>query len=112
MSLGEENANREVKVLVCVIAYCQEKYIRQCLQSIVDQETGSGFEVIVTNGCSTDGSRGIVREFADRYPDMVKPLFHKDNIGALKNFVFVHEYARGEYIAYRYHALFSRCESC
>lgn len=31
------------KVSVCVVAYSQEKYIRQCLQSIVDQQ--SDFEV-------------------------------------------------------------------
>jgi glycosyltransferase involved in cell wall biosynthesis len=88
------------KVSVCVVTYNQEKYIRQCLQSIVDQETDFDFEVIVSDDCSTDGTRAIVQELADRYPGVVKPIFHEKNMGAYKNFVFVHEQAIGEYIAH------------
>jgi glycosyltransferase involved in cell wall biosynthesis len=88
------------KVSVCVVTYNQEKYIRQCLQSIVDQETDFDFEIIVGNDCSTDGTRAIVQEFANKYPDMVKPIFHEKNIGAYKNFLFVHTKTTGEYIAH------------
>lgn len=88
------------KVSVCVITYNQEKYIRQCLQSIVDQETNFDFEVIVGDDCSTDGTRVIVQEFAEKYPEVVKPIFHDTNIGGTKNIVFVHGQAIGEYIAH------------
>lgn len=88
------------KVSVCVITYNQEKYIRQCLQSIVDQKTDFDFEVIVGEDCSTDGTRAIVQEFAERYPDIVKPLYQKKNIGGgVHNFLTVHQAARGEYVA-------------
>ena len=88
------------KVSVCVVTYNQEKYIRQCLQSIVDQKTDFDFEVIVGDDCSTDGTRAIVQEFANKYPDMVKPIFHEKNIGGGKNYFCVHKSARGEYIAH------------
>ena len=88
------------KVSVCIVTYNQEIYIRQCLLSIVDQETDFDFEVIVSDDCSTDGTREIVQEFAGRYPGAVKPIFNKKNIGAYKNFVFVHQQATGEYIAH------------
>lgn len=91
---------KTLKVSVCVVTYNQKKYIRQCLQSIVDQETDFDFEVIVGDDCSTDGTRAIVQEFAEQYPGMVKPIFHEKNIGAYKNFPFVHQQAIGEYIAH------------
>jgi glycosyltransferase involved in cell wall biosynthesis len=96
--------NKEVgfpKVSVCVITYNQENYIRQCLQSIVDQKTNFDFEVIVGDDYSTDGTRSIVKEFADRYPGIVKPIYQKENIGGgSHNFLSVHGAAIGEYIAH------------
>jgi len=94
------NSNDEVKVSVCVVTYNQESYIRQCLQSIVDQVAVFKFDVIVSDDCSTDGTRAIVQEFAVKYPDIVKPIFHEKNIGAYENFWFVHQQATGEYIAH------------
>lgn len=94
------NSSDEIKVSVCVVTYNQENYIRQCLQSIVDQQAGFKFDVIVSDDCSTDGTRAIVQEFSVKYPDIVKPIFHEKNIGAYKNFVFVHQQATGEYIAH------------
>lgn len=92
---------KKLKVSVCVITYNQEKYIRQCLQSIVDQETAFDFEVIVGDDCSIDGTREIVREFAERYPGIVKPIYQVENIGGgVNNFITVHKAAIGEYIAH------------
>jgi len=88
------------KVSVCVVTYDQENYIRQCLQSLVEQETDFLFEIIVSDDCSTDGTRTIVQDFATKYPGVVKPIFNKNNIGAFKNFLLVHENATGEYIAH------------
>lgn len=88
------------KVSVCVVTYNQEKYIRQCLQSIVDQNTDFDFEVIVGDDCSTDGTRAIVSEFAERYAGIVKPLFHEKNLGAGKNYKETHDRATGKYIAH------------
>lgn len=92
--------NKSPKVSVCVVTYNQEKYIRQCLQSIVDQVTNFDFDVIVADDCSKDGTRKIIEEFSERYPNLIKPIFHETNIGPYKNFVFVHQQAAGEYIAH------------
>ena len=89
------------KVTVCVITYNQEKYISQCLQSIVDQVTEFDFEVIVGEDCSTDGTRAIVKEFAKRYPRTVKPIYQKKNIGGgVHNLLTVHSAAKGEYVCH------------
>lgn len=93
-------AGSSPKVSVCVITYNHEKYIRQCLQSIVDQNPGFDYEVIVGEDCSTDGTRAIVQEFVDRYPYIFRAIFQEKNTRGTKNFLDVHAAARGEYIAH------------
>lgn len=88
------------KVSVCVITFNQEDYIRQCLQSIVDQKTNFDFEVIVGEDCSTDGTRQIVLEFGEKYAEIVKPIYHEKNVGGTKNLLAVHRAASGKYIAH------------
>jgi glycosyltransferase involved in cell wall biosynthesis len=96
MEMTEQNP----KVSVCVVTYNQEKYINQCLQSIVDQETNFNFEVLVSDDCSTDGTRAIIQKFAEKYPGIIKPIFHKKNIGAFKNFLSTHDSAKCEYVCH------------
>lgn len=89
------------KVSVCVITYNQEKYIRQCLQSIVAQETDFDFEVIVGDDCSTDSTASIVQEFAERYPKLIKTIPQKTNSGGgCGNYLTVHRAAKGDYVAH------------
>lgn len=88
------------KVSVCVITYNQEKYISQCLQSILDQESEFDFEVVVGDDCSSDGTPEIVKEFARKYPKIIKPIFQTENTGGTKNYLDVHAAACGKYIAH------------
>jgi glycosyltransferase involved in cell wall biosynthesis len=94
------DAGSRPKVSVCVITYNQEPYIRECLQSIVDQETDFAFEVIVAVDCGTDATRTIVEEFAHKHPNKVRPLFNDRNIGPFPNYHLAHTSARGEYVAH------------
>lgn len=90
------------KVSVCVITYNQEKYIHQCLQSILDQDVDFDFEIIVGDDCSTDRTREILQEFADKYSNLVIPLFRKINMGGhgTQNWLDVMRRARGTYLAH------------
>ena len=95
-----ETTRNRPKVSVCVITYNQEKYIRKCLQSILDQETDFDFEVIIGDDCSTDGTRSIIKEFAERYSKKIVPIFRESNTGGLKNYLDTHNAATGEYVAH------------
>lgn len=88
------------KVSVCVVTFNQEKYIRECLQSIVDQVTDFDFEVVVADDCSVDGTCGIIKEFEINYPSLVRPLFQRFNVGATKNSVDAHNHSCGNFIAH------------
>lgn len=88
------------KVSVCVIAYNHAKSIGACLQSILDQDTDFTFEVVVGDDCSSDGTQEILREYASRFPGIVRPIFQSSNTGGGPNFLAVHAAARGQFIAH------------
>lgn len=88
------------KVSVCVVTHNQENYIQQCLQSIIDQQTNFDFEIIVGDDDSTDQTRAIVANFAAQHPNKLFPIFHGSRVGALQNYIEVHNAARGKYIAH------------
>ncbi|MFT5592928.1 MAG: glycosyltransferase involved in cell wall biosynthesis [Oceanicoccus sp.] len=90
----------EIKVSVCVVTYNQEKYIAECLQSLVDQKTTFNFDVIVSDDCSTDSTANIIMEYSRNYPDIIKPVIRRGNIGAGRNYIETHALAKGEYIAH------------
>ncbi|NML15081.1 glycosyltransferase [Azohydromonas caseinilytica] len=87
-------------ISICVVTYNHEHLIRQCLQSLVDQHTRRSLEIIVGEDCSTDGTRRIVQEFADKYPGIIKPLLHEKNKGMIGNYLSVHRSATGKYICH------------
>lgn len=92
--------NDEIKVSICVVCFNQEQYITECLNSLVKQKTDFKFEIIVSDDCSTDNTPNIIMDFYKRYPHIIVPYLHNKNIGAFANFKFVHEQARGKYIAH------------
>lgn len=92
--------NKNIKVSICVVTYNQDKYIRECLQTLVNQKLDFNFEIIVGDDCSTDKTRDIILEFSKMYPELIFPLFQNTNVGAAKNGFSVYERARGEYIAH------------
>ena len=69
----------EIGVSVLCATYNQEKYIRQALESFVMQKTNFPFEVIVHDDASTDKTPEIIKEFADKYPNIIKPVYQKEN---------------------------------
>ncbi len=87
------------KVSVCVVTFNHERYIGKCLQSILEQHVDFEYEIIVGDDCSTDGTRNIVEEYANRYPDKINAIFRNKNAGAAQNYIDVHSKARGLYIA-------------
>lgn len=60
-------------------AYNHENYIRQCLEGFVMQKTNFIFEAIVHDDASTDNTAKIIKEYAQKYPHIIKPIFQKEN---------------------------------
>lgn len=89
-------------VTIRCITYNHEPYIRQCLEGFVMQKTNFPFEAIVHDDASTDGTAAIIREYAEKYPDIIKPIYETENQyskhdGSLQRIMNAH--IRGKYVA-------------
>ena len=91
----------EPKVTVFLSTYNQVKYIHKALDSIFMQKTSFPFEVIVADDYSTDGTRDVILEYQNRYPDILKTYFTPENIGNCQKTVncFQRGLFRGEYVS-------------
>ena len=70
-----------MKILTIVVpVYNTEDYIRRCLDSLVSVGDRSGLEIIIVNDGGSDGSLGIAKEYAEKYPECVV-LIDKENGG-------------------------------
>ena len=85
------------KVSVIVPVFNVEKYLRQCLDSIL-QQTYQNLEIIIINDGSTDGSDAICREYAGK--DSRISYFAKENTGISDTRNVGIRQATGEYVTF------------
>lgn len=69
---------RPLVVIRCT-AFNQEPYLRDALEGFVMQKTNFPFVAIVHDDASTDGTSSIIREYTDKYPDIVMPVYETVN---------------------------------
>ncbi len=83
------------KVSVIIYVKNTEKYIRQCLQSVMDQSE-KDIEIIVVDGESTDGTVGIINELSN-VDERISVYTKSGGVGAQFNYGL--DKASGEYIS-------------
>ena len=84
------------KVSVIIPMYNSEKYINDCLNSVVNQ-TYSNLEIIVIDDCSTDSSLNLVSNIKDSRIKIVKFAENKGVSSARNKGI---ELAKGDYICF------------
>ncbi len=70
---------RNCLVTVFCLAYNHENYIRTTFEGFIKQKTSFKFKVLVHDDCSTDGTRDIIREYAEKYPDIFETILQEEN---------------------------------
>ena len=85
-------------ISVALATYNGEKFIREQLNSILWQ-TYPDFELVIADDCSTDGTSEILKEYAEKYPN-VRLCPNTPKAGMVKNFEKTLRNCRGDFIAF------------
>lgn len=93
-----QEQNKIIVSVICTV-YNKGKYLRKTLDSLLNQKTDFGYEIIVVDDVSTDGSREIIEEYAKKYPELIRPYYNEKNLGITLNWIQSCEHALGKYIA-------------
>lgn len=91
-----------MKVSVYCLVYNHGKYLKSALDGFVNQKVNFPFEVIVHDDCSTDNSAIIIKEYADKYPDIIKPIYQRENQyskGISIKRTYIAPLVKGDYVA-------------
>jgi glycosyltransferase involved in cell wall biosynthesis len=89
-------------VSVCMTTYNHEAYIAEAIEGVLMQKTSFPFELLIHDDASTDGTADIIREYEARYPDIIKPIYQKENQyskGVCVERKFLFSRVQGKYVA-------------
>jgi len=68
--------NHHTQVCVAIVTFNSERYIRRCLEGVLEQE-GVDTEIVVVDNASSDGTRSILRNFKNR----IRTIYNDRNLG-------------------------------
>lgn len=94
--------NNNVVVSIDTLSYNHAKYISQCLDGLLKQRTNFAFEILVCDDASTDDTAKLIHEYEEKYPNIVVPLYQKENKyskGIKMSATYQFPRAKGKYIA-------------
>lgn len=85
-------------VSICIFTYNHEKYIVQCLESVLMQRTSFPIEIIIGEDYSLDQTRTICQEYCTNYSN-ISLIDRGRNVGMRENVYNTIQQARGKYVA-------------
>ena len=89
-------------VSICCTTYRHERFIAAALDGFLAQRIKFPFEILVHDDASPDTTPSIIAAYAERHPDIVKPIYQTQNQysrGIKPQIAFNFPRAQGRYIA-------------
>lgn len=92
---------KAMTVSVLMITYNHSEYIKQAVESILEQKTNFDFELIIANDCSPDNTNDIINNIIATNPNghKIKYINLPTNIGIMPNFLSALKQCNGRYVA-------------
>lgn len=92
-----------MKVSIICTNYNKGDWVREAIDSFLNQKTNFDFEIIIIDDASTDQSYEIIQEYQNKFPEKVRTFRNEVNLGITRTWKKVCQEAKGQYIA--------RCDS-
>ncbi|KUY27460.1 glycosyltransferase [Elizabethkingia ursingii] len=86
-------------VSVAIVTYNQKEYLRECIESILEQDYDNK-EIIVADDGSTDGTHEMLLDYEKKYPNQFILKLATTNVGITKNHNLAHSACNGKYISW------------
>lgn len=87
-------------ISVCIVTYNHERYIHDCIMSVIAQVRDFDLEILVGDDCSADRTGSIVEALAQLYPQIIKYYKNEVQLGPSANYQNLISRASGVYIAH------------
>lgn len=84
--------------IVCTV-YNKAPWLKETIEHFLLQETDFSFDILLIDDCSTDGSREIVADYAQRFPDKIRAFYNDTNQGIARTWVKICQEVTADYLA-------------
>ena len=90
----------ESRTLISVIipSYNRADTVGETIDSILAQQVDADIEIVIGDDCSTDNARGVLQQYKDEYPDIIRLFLREQNMGLGANWAQCVKDCRGEFI--------------
>ena len=88
------------KTLISVVipSYNRADTVGQTIESILAQKVDADIEIVIGDDCSTDNAREVLLKYKEQHPDVIRLLFHEQNMGLGANWATCVKACQGKYI--------------
>lgn len=88
------------KTLISVVipSYNRADTVGQTIESILAQKVEADVEIVIGDDCSTDNAREVLTRYKEQHPDVIRLLFHEQNMGLGANWATCVKACNGKYI--------------
>lgn len=97
-----KNNDGDMVVSIWCLVYNHSNYIRDALEGILAQKTEYLYEIVIVDDASTDGTTDIIREYAQKHPELFHVFLLKNNIYKNPSRIAVLNNLKGKYLTGKY----------
>lgn len=92
---------KNLLVSIVCITYNHENYIEDAINGFLMQKTDFNFEILIHDDASTDNTAKIIRKYEEKYPNLIKVIYQKENqySKGISPSKILYDKAKGKYIA-------------
>ena len=85
---------------IAILTHNHKDFIKQCLESILCQQTKCKFRILILDDCSNDGSSEIIQNIADKHPEVIDYYRNENNLGPHKSAIILSEKVSAKYLSF------------
>ena len=90
--------NNKTLISVIIPSYNRADTVGMTIDSILAQKVDADVEIVIGDDCSTDSAREVLTRYKELHPDVIRLLFHDQNMGLGANWATCVKACKGKYI--------------
>lgn len=90
--------NNKTLISVIIPSYNRADTVGQTIESILAQKVDADIEIVIGDDCSMDNAREVLLKYKEQHPDVIRLLFHEQNMGLGANWATCVKACQGKYI--------------
>jgi glycosyltransferase involved in cell wall biosynthesis len=87
------------KISVYIPSYNQKNYLAEAIESVLAQ-TLKPHQIIIVDDCSNDGSQELIAKYAQKFPNLIYPIYHSKNSGVVQTRIDALNAVTGDFVTY------------